>query len=212
VTEHAFDLMRRAMVTGQLRTTAVNDPRVVAAMSEVPREHYVPADKRALAYLDLSVPLGHGRALPSPMVTGKLLTNARVRPTDRVLVVGAGPGYSAAVAAILAASVVALDTADAPAGPALPANVSRVHGPLAEGWAAGAPYDVILLDGAVEEVPAALVAQLADGGRLATGLLIDGVAKLAIGLRSGDSFGLPAVAEAEMPVLPGFAKPAGFRF
>lgn len=212
MTEQAFDLMRRAMVTGQLRTTAVNDPRVVAAMSDVPRERFVPADKRPLAYLDQSVPLDHGRALPSPMVTGKLLTNARVRPTDRVLVVGAGPGYSVAVAAVLATSVVALDTADAPAGPMLPANVTRVTGPLADGWADGAPYNVILVDGAVEEVPAALVAQLADGGRLATGLVIDGVAKLAVGTRSGDSFGLPAFAEAEMPVLPGFAKPAGFRF
>lgn len=212
MTDQAFDLMRRAMVTGQLRTTAVNDPRVIAAMSDVPREQFVPRERQPLAYLDVSVPIGGGRALPSPMVTGRLLTQARVRPTDRVLVVGAATGYSAAVAAQLAASVIALDTADAPAGPALPATVSRVHGALAEGWAEGAPYDVILVDGAVEQVPPALIAQLADGGRLATGLVIDRVTKLAIGVRSGDSFGLPAFAEAEMPVLPGFAKPAGFHF
>ncbi len=212
MTEHAFDLMRRAMVTGQLRTTAVNDPRVVAAMAAVPRERFVPRDKQPLAYLDVSIPLGGGRALPPPMVTGKLLTEARVRGSDRVLVVGAATGYAAAVAARLGADVVALDTADAPAGPALPANVVRVHGPLADGWAEGAPYDVILIDGAVEQVPDALVRQLADGGRLATGLLVDRVAKLAVGVRSGDSFGLPAFAEAEVPELPGFAKPAGFRF
>lgn len=212
MTEQAFELMRRAMVTGQLRTTAVNDPRVVAAMASVPREEFIPRDKRPIAYLDVSIALGYGRAMAAPMVTGRLLTEARVRAGDRVLVVGAGPGYSAAVAALLAREVIALDLPDAPAGPALAANVRRVQGPLAEGWPAAAPYDVILIDGAIEAVPDALVAQLADGGRLATGLVLDGVTRLGVGRREGDAFGLPTFADAETPVLPGFAKPAGFRF
>ena len=200
------------MVTGQLRTTAVNDPRVVAAMADVPREQFVATDKHPLAYLDLSLSIADGRALPSPMVTGRLLTEARVRPTDRLLVIGAGPGYSSAVAAKLAATVVALDDTRFAVAPPLPTNVTRVQGALTKGWSDRAPYDVILIDGAVEQVPDRIVAQLADGGRLATALLVNGVTKLAVGRRSGDSFGLSSFADAEAPLLPGFAPPVGFRF
>lgn len=213
MSEHGFEQMRRAMVTGQLRTTAVNDPRVVHAMASVPRERYVPADAAPLAYRDLPLPLGHGRAMCPPMVTGRLLTEARVRSIDTALVVGAGSGYAAAVLALLAARVIALEAADGPAAAtAIPANVDRVEGPLARGWAEGAPYDVILIDGAVARVPESLIAQLRDGGRLATGLVQGGVTRLAIGRRSGDGFGLTSIADAEVPTLPGFAPPMGFTF
>lgn len=212
VTEHNFEQLRRAMVTGQLRTNAVNDPRVVAAMSGVPREAYVPRDLAPIAYTDRTLPLGGGRALPTPMVTGRLVTEARVRAGERALVIGAGPGYAAAVLAALGLHVTALEAADGPAATAPAGTVARVQGPLAEGWAAGAPYDLILFDGAVERVPDGIVAQLAEDGRLATGLVRDGVTRLALGRKSGGGFGIAIFADAEVPVLPGFAAPSGFRF
>jgi protein-L-isoaspartate(D-aspartate) O-methyltransferase len=207
--------LRKAMVASQLRTTAVNDPRVVDAMGAVPRERFVPAERASLAYLDISQPLGGGRALPAPMVLGRLLTESRVRPQDRALVIGAGTGYAAAVLSHLAAHVVALeeDASLAAIGAgALPAGVETVSGPLADGWAQGAPYDFILFDGAVERVPQAIVDQLADGGRIAAAIVENNVTRLATGRRAGGAFGMTTFAEAEAPILPGFATPEGFRF
>jgi protein-L-isoaspartate(D-aspartate) O-methyltransferase len=213
VTEQNFDSMRRAMVASQLRTTAVNDARVVAAMGAVPRELYVPAERASLAYVDTLVPLGGGRALNPPMVTGRLLTAAELRPGDRALVVGAATGYAAAVLARLVDKVVALEVdAGLPAqAPAL-ANVEQVSGPLAAGWSQGAPYDVILIDGAIEAIPEALVGQLVEGGRLVTGLIERGVTRLVIGRRAAGGFGTTAFADAESAPLPGFASPPAFRF
>jgi protein-L-isoaspartate(D-aspartate) O-methyltransferase len=208
LTEHNFEQMRRAMVSNQLRTTAVNDPRVVVAMGQVARERFVPEGQVNLAYLDASVPLGNGRALPAPMVLGRLLTEARVRPGDRMLVIGATTGYAAAVAVELGAQVTALDEDNVPALP----GVTSVAGPLTQGWAGGAPYDLILFDGAVDEVPAAIVAQLADGGRIAAGIVENGVTRLAIGRKAGSGFGMISFADAEVPVLPGFARPRDFTF
>jgi len=213
VTEQNYEQMRQAMVASQLRTTAVNDPRVVAAMGKVPRERFVPEGQAALAYLDKSLPLGGRRSMPSPMVTGRLLTEARVRPTDRALVIGAGSGYSAAVLAELAASVVALEEDAELAGKApLPANVTRAQGALAKGWTKAAPYDLILFDGAVEHIPPAIIDQLADGGRIAAPVLDNGVARLAIGHKAGGGFGMLSFADAEAPALPGFAVAKGFTF
>ncbi|MDO6414802.1 protein-L-isoaspartate O-methyltransferase [Sphingomonas sp. BIUV-7] len=203
------------MVASQLRTTAVNDPRVVEAMGAVPREGFVPAERASLAYLDIAQPLGEGRALPAPMVLGRLLTEARVRPQDRVLVIGAGSGYAAAVLTYLAAHVVALeeDAGLAAIGAAaLPATVETVTGPLAAGWSASAPYDFILFDGAIERVPQAIVDQLAEGGRIGAALVERGVTRLAIGRRVAGSFGLTTFVEAESPILPGFSAPDAFRF
>jgi protein-L-isoaspartate(D-aspartate) O-methyltransferase len=203
------------MVASQLRTTAVNDPRVVEAMGAVQREHFVAPDRAGLAYLDISQPVGHGRELPAPMVLGRLLTEARIRPQDRVLVIGAGSGYAAAVLSLLAGQVVALEEdAGLPTigGAAIPATVEQVSGPLTCGWAVSAPYDVILFDGAIERVPQAIVDQLADGGRIAAGLAENGVTRLAIGRRAGGSFGMTTFVEAAVPILPGFASPEGFHF
>lgn len=211
MTDQSFETMRRIMVASQLRTTAVNDPRVVAAMAEVPRERYVPADRQAIAYADIAVPLGGGRALNPPMALGKMLTELRLLPQDRALVIGAATGYSTAVVAKLAASVIALEEDEA-LTPAAPPGVRVVRGPLVEGWAEGAPYDVILIDGAVESVPEAIVAQLADGGRLAAAVLEAGVSRLSIGHRAGGGFGLTAFADADAAPLPGFAPPPAFRF
>ena len=211
MTEQNYEQMRRAMVASQLRTTAVNDPRVVAAMGIVARERFVPADKASLAYLDKTLPVAPGRGMPSPMVVGRLLTESRVREGDRALVIGAGSGYSAAVLAQLGASVIALEEDKDLAGKAMP-GVTRAAGPLAKGWAKGAPYDLILFDGAAEEIPAAIIGQLAEGGRLAAPILENGVTRLALGRKAGGGFGMLSFADAEAPILPGFAVEKGFSF
>lgn len=216
VTDPDFNHMRRAMVSNQLRTTAVNDPRVIAAMGIVPREHYVPAESAAVAYIDRAIRIGSGRALNPPMTTGRLLTEAHPQPEDRALVIGSATGYAAAILAELVASVTALEEDDAlvsAAGKTAPSTrVSFVQGPLASGWKKKAPYDLILIDGAVEYVPQPLIDQLGEGGRLATAIVDRGVTRLAIGRRSGKGFGLVAFADAEAVILPGFAQPTGFNF
>ena len=221
MTEHNFEQMRRAMVASQLRTTGVNDPRVLAAMGAVPRERFVPADKAGIAYSDTLVPLGNGRDLNSPMSLGRLLAEASPRPGERAMVVGAATGYAAAVLARLVGSVVAveedpelLEVAHGAISAAAPdtANVKLVEGPLTEGYAAGAPYDFILIDGAVEYVPDAIVGQLVDGGRLAAAILDHGVSSLAIGRRAGDGFGMAQMSDWAAAVLPGFCKPRAFSF
>lgn len=216
MTEHVFEPMRRAMVASQLRTTGVNDPRVVEAMGEVPRERFVPQDRLALAYADALVPLAPGRALNPPMALGRLLTEARLRGHERALVIGAATGYSAAVLARLVGSVIALEedaellafARQALAG----SNVELVKGPLARGYAKSAPYDFILIDGAVEQVPPAIVGQARDGGAVALALLEEGVSRLAIGRVVGGAFGATIFADAETAPLPGFGKPRGFSF
>lgn len=211
-----FEAMRHAMVVSQLRTSAVSDPRVVDAMGDVPREAFVPSTQAALAYRDAPLPLGGGRAINPPLITGRLLVAADIRPTDRVLLIGAAMGYAAAVAARLAGSVVALEEDAELAGAARDAiadtKVTVVEGPLKAGWAEGAPYDVIIIDGAIEEVPDAVAEQLAPGGRLATGLVDRGVTRLALGRRSEGGFGVVDFADLECVVLPGFARPKTFQF
>ncbi|KQN80175.1 protein-L-isoaspartate O-methyltransferase [Sphingomonas sp. Leaf67] len=211
-----FEAMRHAMVVSQLRTSAVSDPRVVDAMGEVPREAFVPASQAALAYRDAPLPLGGGRAINPPLITGRLLVAADIRPTDRVLLIGAAMGYAAAVLARLAASVVALEEDAGLVGSAreaiADAKVTLVEGPLKAGWAEAAPYDVIIIDGAVEAVPDTIADQLAPGGRLATGLADRGVTRLALGRRSEGGFGLVDFADLECVELPGFARPKTFQF
>ena len=217
MTEQTFEAMRRAMVDSQLRTTGVNDPRVVAAMAVVPRERFVPADRRALAYMDRPVELGGGRALNLPEATGLLLTQARVQPGERVLVVGAASGYTAALLAELGGNVVALeenpDLVAFARGALSETRVELVEGPLNQGWAAGAPYDLIFVDGLIEQVPDALVDQLVPvTGRLACALLDRGTSRLGIGRKSGSGFGFDLFNDCEAAPLPGFAKPKSFVF
>lgn len=216
MTEHNFDHMRRAMIANLLRTTGTNDPRVLAAFGEVARERFVPGRRVALAYADASVPLKPGRDLNNPMALGRLLTEASPQEGERALVVGAATGYAAAILSRLVGAVIALEedaelaafARDALAGDA----VTVVEGPLAEGHAKGAPYDLILIDGAVEFVPDALVAQLVDGGRIAAAILDQGVSRLSIGVKAGEGFGTVAFTDAAAAVLPGFVRPKRFTF
>ncbi|QIG81940.1 protein-L-isoaspartate O-methyltransferase [Sphingosinithalassobacter tenebrarum] len=212
-----FAAMRHAMVASQLRTNAVNDPRVVEAMSRVPREAYVPETVRSIAYRDTQLPLAGGRTQNLPMATGRLLTEAHVRHDDHVLLIGAAGGYTAAVLALLAGSVVALEeepalVALARAALAEEKTVELVEGPLAAGWAAAAPYDLLVIDGAVEHVPDTILEQLKPGARVVTGIVDRGVTRLASGRRSAGGFGLADFADCDCAVLPGFARPVSFRF
>ncbi|HEX8446589.1 MAG TPA: protein-L-isoaspartate O-methyltransferase [Sphingomonas sp.] len=211
MTDQDFSQMRRAMVDSQLRTNNVNDPRLIAALSDVPRERFVPAEARVVAYIDRPVPLGGRRWLNAPLATARLLAEARPVSGDRVLVVGSATGYAAAVLAKLGAAVTALEEDPALVPVEMP-GVTYVSGPLVEGWSAGAPYDLILIDGAVASVPKAISGQLVDGGRLATGVIERGVSRLAIGRRAGSGFGLVTVLDAEAVTLPGFAPPPEFQF
>ena len=213
MTEQSFEAMRRAMVESQLRTTGVNDPRVVAAMAVVPRERFVPQDWRALAYMARPVPVGAGRELNMPEATGLLLTHANVTRQDHALLVGAATGYTAALLAELAGHVVALEEEAALSGLASDlGNVERVQGPLDQGWAVAAPYDLIVVDGAIEQVPEALLAQLKDGGRLAAAIVENGVTRLGIGRKSGTGFGMDLFADCAAVRLPGFERPKSFVF
>ena len=216
MTEHNFEHMRKAMIASQLRTTGVNDPAVLAAIGEVARERFVPAERVALAYADTVVPLKDGRDLNSPMALGRLLTELAPQQGERALVIGAATGYAAAVMARLTGSVVAVEEDAELAGAARQAlagtGVELVEAPLIAGAPQGAPYDVILIDGAVEFMPQAIVEQLKDGGRLAASILEDGVTRLAIGRRAGEGFGMASVADAAAAVLPGFLKPRTFTF
>src|ERR1700761_6535364 len=150
-----FAAARENMVNSQIRPNRVIDPRILAAMRRIPRERFVPARATALAYTDKDVPLGNGRFLMEPMVLARLLQAAMLRENERVLVVAAGPGYGAAVLAACATRVTALEEdADliAIARSLLPAEapgVALVTGPLGAGWPATAPYDLIVIEGAV---------------------------------------------------------------
>jgi protein-L-isoaspartate(D-aspartate) O-methyltransferase len=212
-----FTAMRHAMVASQLRTNAVSDQRVVAAMAIVAREHFVPTEARALAYRDAAIPLGRARYANLPMATGRLLTEAYLLPTDRVLLIGAAGGYTAAVLAELVAHVVAVESDPMLADLARSAlsglaNVTLVEGPLDAGHADAAPYDVLVVDGAIENVPDALVAQVRPGGRAVSGIVDQGVTRLAAGRRTEGGFALAAFADVECVALPGFATPKLFTF
>ncbi len=213
----AGETARRAMVASQLRTSAVNDVRVVAAMATVPREAFVPGAEAALAYRDIALPLPGGRAQNTPLATGRLLTEAGIETGDRVLLIGAAGGYTAAVLAELGAEVTAVESDTALAKHARNALAGRagvtvIEGELAAGHAAGAPYDILIVDGAVEHLPASLVDQVRAGGRVAAGISEGGMTRLAVGARSEGGFALDAFADLDCVSLPGFARPRTFQF
>jgi protein-L-isoaspartate(D-aspartate) O-methyltransferase len=213
------------MVDGQVRTSDVTDARIITAMLELPRERFVPENNAELAYLDLDVPVTAAtgtappRRLLKPMVLAKLVQAAAVTADDHVLDVACATGYSSALLARLARSVVALEQDAALArlaGDNLKAvgasNVTLATGPLTEGWPRAASYDVIVVNGASEIVPHALCRQLKDGGRLVA-VVGQAPATRAMLYRSvgGDSSGWP-VFDAAAPLLPGFVAPPTFVF
>lgn len=217
-----FDQSRRKMVDNQLRTNDVTDHRILDAMEVVPRERFVPAAKKAVAYIDEDLPIGtseSGRVLMKPHIFGKLVQLAEIREEDVVLVVGAGTGYSSAVISKLAASVVALEENEDLAKIATDVlvdlgieNAVVVEGPLAKGYASEGPFDVIFVDGAVEVLPDDLVSQLKPDGRLVAVEGIGGAGTAKLYQRSGDAVSSRFGFNASVGLLPGFSKAAEFVF
>lgn len=217
---------RARMVDSQVRPNKVTDPRILAAMRRLPREAFLPPALAARAYADEDIPLGGGRVLMAPMAIARLVQLLAPIPGERALVVGAGTGYGAALLGACGARVTALEedpalhAIAARAVLAEAARVSLVAGPLPAGWPADAPYDLILIEGAVPAVPAAILAQLrADGGRLATvrvsppgapgqAVLVEAVLAQAIGAGAPAR---PAFDCATAP-LPAFQEKPGFVF
>jgi protein-L-isoaspartate(D-aspartate) O-methyltransferase len=216
---------RQAMVDSQIRVNDVTDPGILTAMGELPREKFVPAARAALAYIDEDVPLRAtlagkpARYLMEPMILARLVQALSLTATDHVLDVGGASGYSAALLARLAASVIALeeDAEFVPIATRLlaslgAANAKVVSGPLTAGAPKEGPYDAILLQGSVEIVPAALIDSLKDGGRLAAVIGSGRAAKAMLYLRTGKVVGARPVFDAAIPPLPGFSAPREFVF
>jgi protein-L-isoaspartate(D-aspartate) O-methyltransferase len=207
-----FAAARAAMVESQLRPQGVTDPVVVQAMGSVEREKFLPTHTRSVAYVDRAVAMGDGRFLAAPAMLGQLLTQMVPEAGQRALVIGSGTGYSAAVLAAMGVQVVALESSAELAAAARKLGIKTVEGPLEAGWEKGAPYDQILIDGAVEYIPDEIIAQLADGGRLGAALLDRGVGRLIVGRKSGIAFGYLSVGDSAAPALPGFTRPQAFTF
>ena len=217
MTDQNFTAMRRAMVESQLRTNDVNDPVILEAILAVPREAFLPEQRRSAAYIDRAVPLGNGRALNPALATARLLIAAEIKAGDTVLLIGSATGYAAALLRKLGCAVVAVEEDAALVAHARAAlkdeyNVSIETGPLAKGYAKGAPYDLIFVDGAVEALPDALTEQLKVDGRAVFAKADNGVTRLCVGVRSAGGFGARVFADSDAVVLPGFAAPKGFTF
>lgn len=216
-----FAEARRFMVDGQLRPNRVDDPRVVAAFRDLPRERFMPAAMAPRAYADADVPLPGGRVVLKPLVLARLLQLSGLRRGERALVLGAGTGLGAALMAMIGANVTAVE-----ADPALlamarvaiaatlpPGAVTVVQGPSEAGHAAGAPYDLILIEGGVEAVPDAVQDQLVEGGRLvAIGLAGGPPGRALLVRRAGGAFSTMVDFDAHAPLLPGFAAVPAFAF
>jgi protein-L-isoaspartate(D-aspartate) O-methyltransferase len=150
--------------------------------------------------------------MPAPAVLGQLLTQMAPEAGQRALVVGAGTGYSAAVLAAIGLDVSAVESSGELAAAARQLKIKVNEGPLDEGWAKDAPYHQILIDGAVERIPDAIIEQLNDGGRLGTAIIDRGITRLVVGRRGGGAFGTLSIGDAGVPALPGFTRPKAFTF
>lgn len=207
-----FAAARAAMVDSQLRPQGVTDPSVLAAMGRVKRENFLPEHSRPLAYVDRAVAIGEGRFIAAPAVLGQLLTAMAPEPGERALVVGAGTGYSAAVLGAMGVEVIAVESSADLAAVARGRNIEVIEAPLQGGHAAAAPYDQILIDGAVDDIPEAIIDQLADRGRLGAALADRGITRLIIGRKAGQAFGFLSIGDVGVPALPGFSRPKEFTF
>jgi len=186
---------RKAMVDSQLRTSGVNAEPVLRRMAEVARERIVPEAARGSAYIDRAIALGGGRQLAAPVVHGMMLQEARPGPADKALLVDGGSGYLAELLRPLVGSLEVVSPAEAVAS-------SRK----------GGDFTLLLVDGAVEQLPDALSRRLAEGARAVAGLVDNGITRLAIGRKAAGTIALLPLAELGIPVLPEFAAPKGWSF
>jgi protein-L-isoaspartate(D-aspartate) O-methyltransferase len=208
------------MVEGQIRPNKVTHSALVAALLEIPREDFVPQASRSVAYVDEDIRVSPGRYLIEPMVLARLINEAQVAPSDIVLDVGAATGYSTAVLARIASSVVAVESDPALAAQAGETlrrlgsdNATVVTGPLPAGYPRQAPYNVILINGAVPEVPDTLLDQLTEGGRLAAVVSADGrLGQARLYRRIHGIASSIVLFDAATPLLPGFEPAPRFVF
>ena len=189
-----FTAARRAMIDSQLRTSGVNEPFVLERMGAVAREDFVPEAMRAAAYTDRAIRLGEGKALPAPLFHGMMLAEAQPTMDDEVLVIEGGSGYLAALVEPLVGSLRSLSPEEALGG--------RKKG----------TYTLVLVDGAVEHLPASIAKLVAEGGRIVTGLVERGVTRLATGRKAAGSLALLPLAEIGVPRLHQFDRPASWSF
>ena len=199
-----FSTARRAMIDSQLRVSGVIDEAVLTAMNRVRREDFVPAAARGHAYIDRAIPLGDGRALPAPLFHGWMLVEAAPTAADKALVVSCGSGYLAALLGPLVGSLEVVDAGEVSAGEVSAGGVAAAKN--------NGGYTLLLIDGAIEELPAALAARLAEGGRIVTGLVSRGVTRLAAGRKRGGQLSLLTIAEIGIPVLREFSAPKRWSF
>lgn len=213
-------LARMNMVKGQVRTNRVTDPRVVAALSEVPRERFVPRALRGIAYIDEDLEIAPGRYMVEPMVLARMLHELALTGDELALEIGAARGYGTALLARLCNTVIGIEEdpelaekASAMLTETGADNAAIVEGPLTAGYAKQGPYDVILFEGAVAEIPQGIRDQLAEGGRMAA-VVIDenGVGRATIHLKTAGTVSSRIMFDAATPVLPGFERQPGFVF
>ncbi len=207
-----FTTLRTAMVDCQVRPSDVTKFPVIEAMLTVPREVFVPAEKRGVAYAGAHVELGGGRVIMDPRILAKLLDALDIKPDELVLDLGCGLGYSTALIAHLAEAVIAVESdpdlaAEAEANLETQSvdNAFVIHAPLIEGAAKHGPYDAVLVGGAVQKIPASIVDQIKDGGRIAAIFSKNASGECRLGVKSGGRVAWRAVFDATAPVLPEFA-------
>ncbi|MEQ8389773.1 MAG: protein-L-isoaspartate O-methyltransferase [Thalassospira sp.] len=215
-----YQIARHNMVENQVRTNKVTDPLVIAAMEEVPREQFLPEGKRGIAYVDEDIAVGGGRFAMEPMVIARLMQCAEIAETDVALVIGAGFGYGSALISRVAETVVSVESDKEMAAAAEKTfqnanydNVIVVEGDLGAGYAKQAPYNVIVFDGAVAEVPAGILEQVAEGGRLLAVVREAGKVGIArLYERENGVIGHRDLFDANIPYLPGFEPADNFVF
>ena len=214
-----YTLTRANMVEIQLRANRIDDLGVLRAMTDVPRERFVPDALRRCAYGDEDLALGGGDFLIEPLALGKLLQTASPRPRDAVLLLGDATGYVAAVLSRLAGSVflllphdVALEPMQARLSGLDPSNVTLVHGAAGEGLPGRGPFDLILLAGSVPTIPSALLDQLGEGGRLVAVVEHGRSGKVTLARKVNGAVGRLTPFDAQIHRLPGFLAEPAFSF
>lgn len=220
-------LQRKNMVESQVRPNDITDRRIIRSMLQVPRETFLPPALRSIAYMDEDVPLragsgrtaGEARAMMAPRVFAKLVQLAEISDSDIVLDIGIGSGYSAAVIANLCETVVGVESDVELAEAATKSleeqeidNVVVVQGPLNAGYPSEGPFDAIVVEGRICELPDTLLDQLKDGGRLVAIHDAGPVSHLTLWRRIGGTFDQRTATEVGAPALPGFDRPQTFVF
>ena len=213
-----YSKTRRMMVDTQIRPSDVTKFPIIDAMLNVPRERFVPDNMQDAAYLDGHISLAPARVVLEPRAFAKLLDALDIQPDEMVLDLGCGLGYSAAVIARMAEAVVAVEETEALAQEAERVlgeigvdNAAVVTAPLTEGAAKHGPYDVIVVEGAVEELPAAMLDQLNEGGRIGCIFMQGALGEARIGHKKDGALSWRRAFNATAPVMPGFAKEAAFQ-